>query len=394
MTTHYTSIQQIADELKDELIEIRRDLHRFPELSFQESRTSGIVAKALAALGIEVQAGIGGYGVVGELKGAKPGKTIAFRADMDALPIKEETGLPYSSARDNVMHACGHDAHTAILIGAAKILAPYRDQLHGTVRFIFQSAEEILAGAKAMIAEGVMDGVDEIYGLHNLPSLAAGKIAVKPGVLMAAIDRIEIQIDGKGGHGGYPDTCCDPIVATSAVVMGLQTLVSRETAPYQAAVVSIGTVQGGTANNVIPDQVCLTGTVRTIDPDVRKSMPGKLNRIVGGIAESYRCQGSVTYIQQVKEVYNHSDCAETVREVGASMIGADRCETPVPLMYGEDFAEYLEHSKGCFFWLGSGWQHEEGTGYGLHSSKFNLNEDCLPLGSALFAGIAVRRLCP
>jgi len=152
-------------------------------------------------------------------------------------------------------------------------------------------------------------------------------------------------------------------------------------------------VQGGTANNVIPDQVCLTGTVRTIDPDVRKSMPAKLNRIVGGIAESYRCQGSVTYIQQVKEVRNDSDCAELVREVAASLIGDDRCETPVPLMYGEDFAEYLEHGKGCFFWLGSGRQHEEETGYGLHSSKFNLNEECLPLGSALFAGIAVRRLC-
>lgn len=386
MTDLWQSIKKEANDIAEELVQLRREIHQYPELSFQEARTSNLVADRLTALGLTVRAGVGGHGIVCDLAGAFPGRVIAFRADMDALPIQEETGLPFASVNEQVMHACGHDAHTAILLGAAKLLVSYRQRLKGTVRFIFQSAEEILAGAKAMIEAGVMDGVDEIYGLHNLPSLEAGKIAVKSGVLMAAIDRIEIRINGKGGHGGYPNDCRDPVVASAAVVMGLQTLVSREIAPYQAAVVSLGTVHGGTANNVIPDHVDLTGTVRTIDPAVRRSMPEKIGRIVKSVCSAYQCEGSLKYIEQVKAVDNDEMCSEVVREAAAQIVGAANCETPYPLMYGEDFAEFLSHSKGCFFWLGSGSEHP------LHSSKFNLNEACLPIGSAMFACIALQRL--
>ncbi|MCQ6559646.1 M20 metallopeptidase family protein [Paenibacillus mendelii] len=391
MDRHH-QIRTDAKEIERSMIEARRDFHLNPELSFKESRTAGIVADKLKALGMEVHTNIGGYGVVGELHGSRPGKRIALRADMDALPIDEQTGLPFASTTPGVMHACGHDAHTAILLGAAELIAGRRDRLSGSVRFLFQSAEEILAGAVAMIKDGAMEGVDEIYGLHNLPSLTAGKIAVKSGVLMAAIDRIEIRIIGKGGHGGYPDACCDPIVASSAVVMGLQQIVSREIAPHQAAVVSLGTIHGGTANNIIPDDVELTGTIRTMDPEVRRSMPERLKRIIEDICRAYRCTAQLTYIEQVREVDNDEACTSHVREIAAELFGAEACQSIVPFTYGEDFAELMNLSKGCFFWLGSGPQENPERAFGLHSSKLNVDESCLAVGAAMFAGIAIHRL--
>jgi len=385
-------IKTRAMELESSIIETRRDFHRNPELSFKESRTADIVTKRLQALGMEVRTNVGGYGVVAELHGSRPGKCIALRADMDALPIEEQTGLPFSSNVPGVMHACGHDVHTSVLLGSAELIAEQREQLSGSVRFLFQSAEEILAGAVAMIKDGAMEGVDEIYGLHNLPSLSAGKVAVKSGVLMAAIDRIEIRITGKGGHGGYPDACFDPIVATSAVVMGLQQIVSREIPPHQAAVVSLGTIHGGTANNIIPDYVELTGTIRTMDPEIRRTMPERLQRIIDDICRAYRCTAQLTYIEQVREVDNDEACTNHVREVAAQLYGAEACESIVPFTYGEDFAELMHESKGCFFWLGSGPPVNPELAYGLHSSKLNVDESCLTVGAAMFAGIVIHRL--
>jgi hippurate hydrolase len=327
-----------------------------------------------------------------DLHGGHEGPTVALRADMDALPITEETGLEFSSETPGAMHACGHDIHTVVLLGAAKILAAKRDELQGTVRFIFQSAEEILAGATAMIEQGVMDGVDEIYGLHNLPSLPAGTIGVKSGVLMGSIDRLEIRVDGKGGHGGYPETCFDPIVASSAVVMALQSAVSREAPPTTGVVVSIGTFHAGTANNIIPDYVELTGTVRNLDAAWRATMPATLARIVEDTSRAYRCSGKVSYIEQVPPVLNDEALTGIVAEVSDGLLGRGNRSQPVPMTYGEDFAEYLQFADGCFFWLGSGPRTGSERAAGLHSPRFNPDESCIPVGAAMLAGIALKRL--
>ncbi|RKN83774.1 M20 metallopeptidase family protein [Paenibacillus ginsengarvi] len=381
-----------AKLLEPELIELRRDLHRHPELSFQESRTAGIVARFLQGLGLEVREQVGGFGVVADLRGASEGPTVALRADMDALPITEETGLDYASGNPGVMHACGHDIHTSVLLGAARLLASRKAELRGTVRFLFQSAEEILAGANTMIERGVMDGVDEIYGLHNLPFYPAGTIGLKSGVLMGSIDRLEIRVDGKGGHGGYPETCIDPIVAASAVVAGLQSAVSREAPPTKGVVVSIGTIHGGTANNIIPDFVELTGTVRNLDPEWRETMPETIERIVSRICEAYRCRGTVRYIRQVPPVWNDTDLTGRFAELADRMLGSGKRAEPVPMTYGEDFAEYLRFAKGCFFWLGSGPSENAEQAAGLHSPRFNPDEGCLAVGAALLAGVALDRL--
>lgn len=387
------NVIQQARLMEPEIIELRRHLHRNPELSFQEARTASLVAERLRQLGLDVRTGVGGHGVVADLRGdGGDGPIIAIRADMDALPIVEETGLEFASQTPGVMHACGHDIHTSALLGAASIIAAHKADIRGTVRFIFQSAEEILAGAKAMIEQGVMDGVDEIYGLHNLPSLPAGKISLKTGVLMGSIDRLEIRVDGKGGHGGYPEACIDPIVASSAVVMALQTAVSRETPPTKGVVVSIGTIHAGTANNIIPDYVELTGTVRNLDADWRSTMPGTIARIVEDTCRAYRCSGKIEYIEQVPPVVNDESCTRHVAEVSDLLLGADRRSEPLPMTYGEDFAEYLRFAKGCFFWLGSGPQTDAEKAAGLHSPRFNPDESCLAVGAAMLAGIALNRL--
>ncbi len=385
-------LKEQALQLEETLIALRRELHRYPELSFQEFHTASRVTEELRKLGLEVQCGVGGHGIVAELRGRHPGPLIAFRADMDALPITEETGLEFASERPGVMHACGHDVHTSVLLGAAMLLVKRREELHGTVRFLFQSAEEILAGAKAMIQEGVMEGVAEVYGVHNLPSLPARKIGIKPGVVMGSIDRIEIRVEGRGGHGGYPEVCIDPIVAASAVVMGLQSAISREIPPTTGAVVTIGTIQAGTANNVIPDFVEMTGTVRHLDAEWRKTMPERIARIVRETCRAYRCEGSVTYIEQVAPVVNDEACAAHIAGVSDLLIGKSNRTMPLPMTYGEDFAEYLAFAKGGFFWLGSGPQEQPELAPGLHSSRFNPDESCIALGAAMFAGIALTRL--
>lgn len=388
----YEQLIEQAKQIEPELIELRRDLHRHPELSFEESRTAAIAADRLKRLGMSVRTGIGGHGVVADLHGGSSGPTIAIRADMDALPILEETGLEFASETPGVMHACGHDVHTSVLLGAAQLIAERQADLHGTVRFIFQSAEEILAGAKAMIGQGVMDGVEEIYGLHNLPSIPAGTVGLKPGVLMGSIDRLEITIDGKGGHGGYPEACIDPIVAASAVVMALQTAVSRETPPTEGVVVSIGTIHAGTANNIIPDCVELTGTVRNLSAHWRERMPAILARIVEDTCRAYRCSGKVRYIEQVPPVLNDNTLTSFTAEVLDGLLGRHNRSEPVPMTYGEDFAEYLRFAKGCFFWLGSGPQADADQAAGLHSPRFNPDESCIAAGAAALAGIALKRL--
>ncbi|GGD65972.1 M20 metallopeptidase family protein [Paenibacillus nasutitermitis] len=377
--------------LEEELIALRRHLHRYPELSLQESDTADRVKAALAEAGIPFRERIGGYGIVAELKGeGRDGAVIALRADMDALPIQEETGLSFASAAPGLMHACGHDGHTAILVGAAKLLSG--QNFSGTIRLLFQAAEEINSGADAMIAEGVLDDVDEIYGLHNLPTLSAGKVATRYGALMGAVDRIEIEIEGRGGHGAIPDQSVDPVVCASAIVMGLQTIVSRELSPFDPAVVTIGSIHAGEANNVIPHRALLTGTVRTFDPVVQQTMEERIGRLVRQIAEGYRCKASLRYITQVPVLVNHDPCVGHVEAVVEHMISAENRVEASPTLAGEDFSRYLQHVPGCFFWLGSGPEENAEAAYGLHHPKYTLNEACLPLGSALLASIALERL--
>ncbi|MFC5467507.1 M20 family metallopeptidase [Cohnella suwonensis] len=371
-------------------IDFRRELHRKPELSFEESETASAVIARLDRLGVPYRAGVGGHGVVAELAGNGPGPTIALRADMDALPIQEDTGLPFASERPGVMHACGHDAHTAILLGTAELLV--REKFGGTIRLLFQSAEEINAGARAMIAEGVLGGVDEIYGLHNLPTLSAGLAATRVGPMMGSVDRIEIMLEGRGAHGAIPDQGIDSIVCASAIVQSLQSIVSREVSPFAPVVVTIGSIHAGEANNVIPQSCEMTGTIRSFDPTVQKVLPEAVERIVNGIAEAHRCQAKVNYVRQVPVLSNHGANVAHVDAVIDVLIGSERRIEASPTLAGEDFSLYLEEVPGCFFWLGSGPAVGAEKAYGLHHPRFTLNEACIPLGASLLATIALSRL--
>lgn len=379
-------------QLEAELVAFRRDLHRFPELSMQESETAAKVAAQLEKLGYRLRVGVGGHGIVADLDSGKPGKRVALRADMDALPIQEESGEPFASERPGVMHACGHDAHTAMLLGAARLLAASREELRGSVRLLFQSAEEINRGARLMIEEGALEGVDEIYGLHNLPTLSSGKAAVRYGSLMGSVDRFEIKLIGKGGHGAIPDQSIDPVVAAAAIISGLQTAVSREISPFDPAVVTVGSLQAGDTYNVIPHRATLVGTIRTFAPHVQAAMEERITRIAGHIAEAHRCQAEVGYEVMSPVLVNHDPCVDHVRATITAAIGADHCLEASPTLAGEDFALYLQRVPGCFFWLGSGPQEGAERAYGLHHPKFRIEESCLSLGASLLAGIARTRL--
>jgi amidohydrolase len=374
------------------LVAIRRDLHSNPELSLLETETSAKVAEQLSTMGYKVQTAVGGHGVVADLVGALPGPMIALRADMDALPIQEETGLPFGSQKPGVMHACGHDAHTSMLLGAARLLLNYKDQLAGTVRFIFQAAEEVNAGAKLMVDEGVLEGVQEIYGLHNLPTLAAGKVATRYGSLMGSVDRFELTIEGKGGHGAIPDSSIDPLVAASAVVMGLQTAVSREISPFDPVVVTVGSMQAGDSYNVIPHRAELTGTVRTFSAASQRTMQERLQRMAEQVAAGYRCTAKLTYTEMTSVLVNTDSCVAHVEQTVDELIGSSNRLEAAPTLAGEDFSVYLQHVLGCFFWLGSGPAEGAEKAYGLHHPKFDINENCLPLGASILAAIACRRL--
>jgi amidohydrolase len=375
---------------------LRRDFHMHPELGFQELRTGGIVAKELESLGIEVTKGIGKTGVVALLEGAEPGPTLLLRFDMDALPIVEETGAEYASHNEGVMHACGHDGHTAIGLTVAKILHAHRDQWNGTIKFCFQPSEEgtngeAIGGAEMMIRDGVLDGpkVDMALALHLWNEQPLGWLGIGGGPMMAGADIFTVKVTGKGGHGAIPHAAVDPIVASAQIVTALQTIVSRNVAPLETAVVSVTNVHSGTAFNVIPQEAMLEGTIRTFDIGVRQKVVERFEQIVQGTAAALGCQADVLIKRVTPPLVNDVSISERVQATARHLLPESDLRTSGYLTMGaEDAAFLLEEVNGCFFFVGSA-NRERDLDYGHHHPKFDFDEEALVRGSALMAAAAM-----
>lgn len=372
----------------DELTALRRDLHAHPETGFEEVRTSGIVAELLEQFGCEVHRGIGGTGVVGLLKGRSDnGRRIGLRADMDALPIEEETNLPYRSTIPGKMHACGHDGHTTMLIGAARYLAETRD-FDGTAVFIFQPAEEGLGGARAMLKDGLFERFpcDEIYGLHNQPGGRHGQIKLCTGPIMAAADFFDIRIRGRGIHAAQPHRGNDPIVIATGLAQALQSIVSRNTDPLKSIVLSITRIAAGSAYNVIPETAHMAGTVRTFDAEVRKLAGTRIRELAAGFAAAYGAEIEVDLQDVFSVLENAPEQAAAAAQVAAELVGADQVDAnAVPRMGSEDFADMTMAVPGAYVWLGAG------PGPGLHNAGYNFEDSIIPIGSAFLARMVERR---
>jgi len=360
------------------VVELRRDIHRHPELGMEEERTAALVEGELDRLGIEHRR-IATTGVVGVIRGGKPGKVVALRADMDALPLTEKTGLPFASEVPGKMHACGHDAHTAMLMGAARILAGMRGDLCGTVVLLFQPAEEGPGGAEPMIAEGALDDpkVEAVAMLHVDSRLAPGQIGITPGPVNASADEIRITVKGKGGHGAYPHTAADAIPATAAMILALQNIAARETDPLKSVVVTIGTIEGGFRNNVIADEVKMTGTFRAHDPQIRDGLEARARRILDGVAAAYGVTAHLDVLYGYPPVVNDETLASNFRDYMRAHSGLD-VHSPPPTMGAEDFAYFARVVPGVHVRLGV---ISEVSGHApAHSSQFQLDEAALPVG--------------
>ncbi|QFT29801.1 M20 family metallopeptidase [Roseibium porphyridii] len=371
-------INRLAD-LSDEITAWRRDIHENPEILYETVRTAGKVAELLESFGVdEVATGLGKTGVVGVIKGRNggDGKTIGLRADMDALPIEEATGKDYASKVPGKMHACGHDGHTAMLLGAAKYLAETRN-FDGTVVVIFQPAEEGGAGAKAMIDDGLMTRwpIDEVYGMHNYPGMPVGEFAIRKGPIMAATDEFRITITGKGGHAAKPHMTIDPIVVGSKMVSVLQTIASRNANPLDSVVVSVTVFQAGNAFNVIPQEVFLRGTVRTLTPKMRDLAQERMEAIVNGTAETFGATAKLEFIRGYPVTANHDDQTDFAANIAEGIAGEGKVDRQIePMMGGEDFSYMLEERPGAFIFAGNG------DSAGLHHPEYDFNDDLIPVG--------------
>ncbi|MFB5662596.1 M20 family metallopeptidase [Alteribacillus sp. HJP-4] len=371
------------EELYPDLVEFRRDLHMYPELSHKEEKTPGKIANFLSDLGLDVRTGVGGKGVVGILRGDKPGKTVALRADFDALPIQDEKDVEYKSRIPGIMHACGHDIHTASLLGTAKVLSEHRDKLEGTVVFLHQFAEEVIpGGAKFMIEDGCLDGVDVVYGAHVSSKHPLGKIGLKEGLAMANGDTFEIEIAGKGGHAATPHFTVDPLVTGSQVLLNLQQIVSRQIDPVKPAVVTIASFKGGEGYNVIPDSAKITGTVRTFDKDIQDWIEKSIESIASSTCHGLGAEAEYTYTRGYPAVCNHPGETRRIENVATALYGKDMIEHIDAQMGMEDFAYYLKEVPGCFFWVGGAL--EEKDVYPHHHPKFNVDEKAMLYIGRLF----------
>ena len=384
-----------AEALREELQERRRDFHQHPELSFQEIRTSGIVAEELHSLGMEVQTGVGKTGVVGILEGEKDGPTVLVRADMDALPIVEETGADYESTNEGVMHACGHDGHTTIALGVAKLLSDVRDQIKGRVKFVFQPAEEIGAGAQAMCDDGVLTNPrpDVTLGLHLWNTMPVGTIGIATGPTFAAVSIFEITMKGKGGHGALPHETRDPIVAAAHLVGALQSICSRDVPASESAVLSVTTFNAGSAYNIIPPEAKLTGTMRNFSPTIRDLVTRRFYEICEGVGNAMGCQIDAKMTHLTEPVINDSKTTERVRAAIRRVTPDVTLDVKERTMGGEDVGLFMTDIPGTYYLLGSA-NDGRGLNFGHHHPRFDFDEDCLPLGVATLAAAVAEFLIP
>ena len=378
----------IRSEIKDiekNIIDWRRDFHQYPELGFDEHRTSKIIGEALKEMGLAPQMNVGKTGVTADLTFGE-GPTIALRADMDALPMQETSGLDFSSKHDGVMHACGHDGHMAMLLGAAKVLTQNGDSFDGTVRFIFQPAEEGAGGARYMIEDGCLDGVDEIYGIHVWNYQPVGEVGITDGPVLAAADMFEIKIKGIGGHGAAPQGTIDAVVVASHLVQALQTIVSRNTNPLESTVVTIGTINGGHNFNIIADEVTLSGTARAYTEENRNLIKTRMTEIIDGVAKTFGAEISFDYEDGYPPTINHTDPANKVLKAAERVVG-EKAGMPYLSMGGEDFSYYLQKIPGCFFFVGSAPNDQKLFETPHHCSHFTMDERALLVGPSIYLNL-------
>ncbi|ALC80468.1 MULTISPECIES: M20 metallopeptidase family protein [Bacillus] len=360
-------------EMYEQMVEWRRHMHQYPELSNQEIETSNMIAGILSGFGIDIRTRVGGMGVVGTIKGEKPGKTIALRADFDALPIQDEKEVPYKSKVDGVMHACGHDGHTATLLAVAKILNDHRDQLSGNVVLLHQHSEESLGGANEMIADGCLDGVDVVFGNHLWTPIPTGTISYTKGYTTSSGDGFQLKIQGKGGHGSSPHETVDAIIVANQIINQLQLIVSRKINPQKTAVVSVGSFHAGNAANIIADSAELKGTVRTYDKEVQMQIEDEMNSIIKGICAAHHAEYEFKYYHGVPGVYNHAEETDIFcSRIKATLPEFKLAEAP-PLLVSEDFGRYLLERPGMFFFTGAGNQNINAI-YPHHHPKFDFDE--------------------
>ena len=384
------------DELVPDLVAMRRDLHEHPELSFEEVRTSGIVAQRLRSLGIDVRTGVAKTGVVGLLHGgtSKPdAKTIAIRADMDALPIHELNEIDYRSQIDGKMHACGHDGHTSILLAVADILSKRRTELTGNVKFIFQPAEERVGGAEPMVREGTMEGVDGVIGLHLISNYPLGRVGVRAGTVFASADRFMLTVHGKGGHAAIPHEAVDPIVIAAQIITALQTLISRETSPFSPAVITIGIVNAGTAFNIIPETAVLQGTMRAFSKEHRAKLLSRIQAITGGIASAMGGSCEVELFDGCPPCTNDAIMTALVHKAAVESVGERAVDSGEEVMSSasDDMSYFLNAVPGCYFVVGAH-NTEKGRAYPHHHPRFNIDEDALPVGVEVLTRAALEFL--
>ncbi|WP_425467538.1 M20 aminoacylase family protein [Rhizobium glycinendophyticum] len=381
---------QFANVMAD-VLATRRHLHQFPEIGLSEFKTSDYIAERLQSLGYEVTRGLAGTGVVATLRNGASSRSVGIRADFDALPILEETGLDYASKVPGVMHACGHDGHTAMLLGAAQILAERRN-FDGTLHLIFQPAEENFGGARMMIEDGLFDRFpcDAVFGLHNDPDIAFGHIAVREGPIMAAVDECKITVNGRGGHGAEPQATADPIVCGASIIMALQTIVSRNIHPLDPTVITVGGFHAGAASNVIPERAEMVLSIRSFDAAVRDQLEQRIRAVAEGQAASYGMGVTIDYQRGYNATINHKAETDFVRDLAKSFAGADKVfDLPRPMMGSEDFGYMLAERPGSYFFLGTKRTENDPP---LHHPRYDFNDDVLPIGTTFWVELAERYL--
>lgn len=396
MSVSADRLKSDIDELVPDLVATRRDFHEHPELAFEEIRTSGIVAQRLRALGLEVQTNVAKTGVVGLLRGAGDAgnaKTVAIRADMDALPIYELNEIEYRSQVDGKMHACGHDGHTAIALAVADILSKRKAELKGNIKFIFQPAEENVGGAKPMVDEGAMAGVDHVIGLHLISNYELGRVGVRSGTVFASADRFILTVRGKGGHAAMPEGSIDPIVIAAYITTALQTLISRQTSPFSPAVITIGTINAGTAFNIIPETAVMHGTMRAFTTEHREFLLRRIQEVANGVATAMGGSCEMDSTGGCPPCTNDASVTELVRKAAITTVGESKVDDGEEVMTtgSDDMAYFLQSAPGCYFIVGAH-NPEKGAKFPHHHPRFNIDEDALPVGVEMLTRAALEIL--